>query len=85
LAAVKEPQALYPELPWPQLIAGQARLALGDTQGALGDLLTSLGTNPFDPSVHCSLVETYQRLPVSPAWSVEKRARALRHCRELNP
>jgi predicted Zn-dependent protease len=73
-------QKTYPELPWPHLIAGQAALAQSDARGAVAALLQSLAINPYDPSVHCSLAEAYQRLPDAP---VEKRQRAERDCREL--
>ena len=33
LKALAPVQALYPDLPWPNLIAGEARLALGDAPG----------------------------------------------------
>ncbi len=81
LGAVAESQALYPELPWPNLIAGQALLAKGEPGKAVGPLRASLGTNPFDPAVHCALAEAYQRLPAGP--DAARRERAERHCREL--
>jgi Flp pilus assembly protein TadD len=74
-------QATYPELPWPHLIAGQAALAKGDSQGAAASLLLSLAINPYDPSVHCSLAEAYKRWPEAPT---DKRLRAERDCRELS-
>lgn len=80
--AVASAQATYPELPWPHLIAGQAKLALGDAPGAVTQLLFSLGVNPYDPSVHCSLAEAYKRVPGAPA-DLQKRAE--RDCRELGP
>jgi len=71
---------MYPELPWPHLISGQAALAQGDARGAAPSLLRALAINPYDPAVLCGLAESYQRLPDAPA---EKRARAERDCREL--
>jgi Flp pilus assembly protein TadD len=80
LKAVGPAEATYPELPWPHLIAGQAALAKGDAKAAVASLVLSLAINPYDPSVHCSLAEAYQRLPDAPA---DKRQRAERDCREL--
>jgi len=82
LQAVASAQALYPEVPWPHLIAGQALLAKGDAAGAVPPLLASLAANPFDPSVHCSLAEAYKKLPADAA-TTSKRQRAERDCRAL--
>jgi tetratricopeptide (TPR) repeat protein len=81
LQAVAQAQSLYPELPWPHLIAGQALLAKGDAAGAIRPLLAALAVNPFDPNVHCSLAEAYQKAPASPA---DKRQRAERDCKALS-
>jgi tetratricopeptide (TPR) repeat protein len=78
--AIAGAEANYPELPWPHLIAGQALLGKGDAKAAIGPLLLSVGVNPYDPSVHCSLAEAYKRIPDAPA---EKLKRAERDCREL--
>jgi tetratricopeptide (TPR) repeat protein len=80
IQAVSTARTTYPELPWPHLIAGQALLAKGDAKAAIAPLLLSLGVNPYDPSVHCSLSEAYSRLPDAPP---EKVRRAERDCREL--
>jgi tetratricopeptide (TPR) repeat protein len=63
LKAVSEVKALYPELPWPHLIAGQALLAKNEPRQALASLEASLAANPFDPNVHCAMADAYQRLP----------------------
>jgi tetratricopeptide (TPR) repeat protein len=81
LQAVAPAQATYPELPWPHLIAGQARLAQGDAAGAITQLLASLAVNPYDPSVHCSLAEAYKHEADAPP---DRRQRAERDCRELS-
>jgi tetratricopeptide (TPR) repeat protein len=83
LQAVAPAQALYPEVPWPHLIAGQALLAKGDAAGAVAPLLASLAANPFDPSVHCNLAEAYKKLPADAA-TTNKRQRAERDCRALS-
>ncbi len=83
LKAVNETQILYPELPWPNLIAGQALLSKGEADKAIGALQASLATNPFDPTVHCAMAEAYQKLPVTAAWPANRRERAERLCREL--
>jgi tetratricopeptide (TPR) repeat protein len=82
LQAVASARSLYPEVPWPNLIAGQALLAKGDAADAVAPLLASLGANPFDPSVHCSLAEAYKKLPADAAMT-SKRQRAERDCRAL--
>ncbi len=69
LKALSSAVALYPDLPWPHLISGQALLAKGDPAGALVALKTSLATNPFDPAVHCALAEAYGKLVASPVAS----------------
>jgi tetratricopeptide (TPR) repeat protein len=83
LKSVGELQRLHPELPWPHLIAGQALLQKGESGEAIVALERSLATNPFDPSVHCSLAEAYQRLPFVASDAVHRKTRAERHCREL--
>jgi predicted Zn-dependent protease len=83
LAAVASVQTLYPEVPWPHLIAGQALLAKGDGASAVAPLLAALAANPFDPSVHCSLAEAYKKLPANGS-NTSKRLRAERDCRALN-
>jgi tetratricopeptide (TPR) repeat protein len=81
IKTVAAAQAVFPELPWPHVIAGQAQLASGDATSAVASLLRSLGINPYDPQVHCSLAEAYKHLPDVPA---DKRQRAERDCRELS-
>jgi predicted Zn-dependent protease len=90
LKALSSAVALYPDLPWPHLISGQAMLAKGDPAGALVALKTSLATNPFDPAVHCALAEAYGKLVASPVASAAagppppgSREREQRFCREL--
>ncbi|HET6149351.1 MAG TPA: tetratricopeptide repeat protein [Polyangia bacterium] len=73
--------ALYPDLPWPHLISGQALLAKGDPAAAVVALRTSLATNPFDPAVHCSLADAYGKVPA--AGPPGSREREQRFCREL--
>jgi tetratricopeptide (TPR) repeat protein len=83
LKAVSEVTMLYPELPWPHLIAGQALLARGEPRKALASLLASLAANPFDPNVHCAMADAYQRLPAGPDAPAARRERAEKNCREL--
>jgi tetratricopeptide (TPR) repeat protein len=78
--AVAPARELYPELPWPHLIAGQAILAQNNPKQAIPPLLAAIGTNPFDPSVHCALADAYSRLPNTAPVT---KARAERDCREL--
>ena len=83
LKAVAGLQALQPELPWPHLIAGQALLEKGQPKEAIVALERSLGTNPFDPNVHCSLAEAYQKLPAGVPASPIRKSRAEKHCRDM--
>jgi tetratricopeptide (TPR) repeat protein len=83
LKAVSEVRTLYPELPWPHLIAGQALLAKGDPRQALASLEASLAANPFDPNVHCAMADAYQRLPAGPDAPPAKRERSEKNCKEL--
>ena len=76
-------QSIYPELPWPNLIAGQALVAKGDAVGAIKALRLSLATNPFDPAVHCTLAEAYARVPDADRPSPDAIQREQRFCREL--
>ena len=65
LKALAPVQALYPDLPWPHLIAGEALLAKGAPARRSAPLRASLATNPFDPRVHCALADAYGKLPPS--------------------
>jgi tetratricopeptide (TPR) repeat protein len=84
LKALANAQTLYPDLPWPNLIAGQALLAKGDAVAAVDALKASLATNPFDPAVHCSLAEAYAKLPAGAAHPTpDAVAREQKFCHEL--
>ncbi|HVT09271.1 MAG TPA: tetratricopeptide repeat protein [Polyangia bacterium] len=73
-------QALYPDLPWPHLIAGEAHLAMGDAVGAVDLLRASIAENPFDPRVHCALADAYGRVHGTPAPLIQ---REQRFCHDL--
>ena len=81
LKALGSVQTIYPDLPWPHLIAGQAHLAMGDPAGAIELLRASIAENPFDPRVHCALADTYGRVRGTPAELVQ---REQRFCKDLN-
>ncbi|MEP6653206.1 MAG: tetratricopeptide repeat protein [Myxococcales bacterium] len=83
LKALAGVQTVYPELPWPNLIAGQALLAKGDAPGAIAAVRASLATNPFDPAVHCTLADAYARLPAAARPAAERITREQEYCREL--
>jgi tetratricopeptide (TPR) repeat protein len=83
LKALHGVQALYPELPWPNLIAGQALLAQGQTAQAVVALKASLATNPFDPAVHCALADAYTKLPPAEAPPKAHVEREQKFCQEL--
>jgi tetratricopeptide (TPR) repeat protein len=83
LKALGPVQSLYPDLPWPNLIAGEALVAKGAPKEALAPLQASLAVNPFDPQVHCTLANAYGKLPPAdrpPAATVD---REQRFCKEL--
>ncbi|HXU62121.1 MAG TPA: tetratricopeptide repeat protein, partial [Polyangia bacterium] len=81
LKAVGTVQTIYPDLPWPHLIAGQAHLAMGDAAGAVDLLRASIAENPFDPRVHCALADAYGRVKGSSAELIQ---REQRFCKDLN-
>ncbi len=88
LKAVEGLRTMQPELPWPHYIAGRALLETGRPADAVVALERSIGTNPFDPGVHCTLAEAYEKLPQDSKDSKDpkantRRERAARHCREL--
>jgi len=83
LKALDSVQSTYPELPWPNLIAGQALLAKNDAGGAVTALRASLATNPFDPAVHCALATAYAHLPADSRPTPDQITREQQFCREL--
>lgn len=83
LKSVNEARSLYPELPWPHLIAGQAHLHKGEAKEAIASLERSLAMNPFDPSVHCSLAEAYQKLPSPTPVQSTRRTRTEKYCKAM--
>jgi tetratricopeptide (TPR) repeat protein len=84
LKALAPVQVLYPDLPWPNLIAGEALIAKGEPGLALTPLRASLATNPFDPQVHCALAEAYGKLPSGDRPADSLIAREQRYCKELS-
>ena len=83
LQALAPLQSTYPELPWPNLIAGQALVAKGDPVGGIAALRLSLATNPFDPAVHCALADAYSRQSTRDRPIAQTVEREQRFCREL--
>jgi tetratricopeptide (TPR) repeat protein len=87
LKALEPVAAVYPDLPWPHLIAGEAKLAKGAVTDAIVELRAALATNPFDPEVHCSLADAYEKSPAdaAPGGSARGDLVALerRFCKEL--
>jgi tetratricopeptide (TPR) repeat protein len=83
LKALAPVQALYPDLPWPSLIAGEALVAKGAPADALAPLRASLATNPFDPRVHCALANAYVKLPPADQPPAATLAREQGFCRSL--
>jgi len=83
LKALAPIQTLYPDLPWPSLIAGEALVAKGAPAEAIAPLRASLATNPFDPRVHCALAAAYGKLPPSDRPPAATMAREQGFCRSL--
>jgi tetratricopeptide (TPR) repeat protein len=83
LKALAPIQTLYPDLPWPSLIAGEALVAKGAPAEALAPLRASLATNPFDPRVHCALANAYNKLPPADRPPAVAVAREQTFCRSL--
>ncbi|HVU49624.1 MAG TPA: hypothetical protein VHL80_02995 [Polyangia bacterium] len=88
LKALEPIAPIYPDLPWPHVIAGEALLAKGAAADAVVELRAALATNPFDPEVHCSLADAYEKAPPSDAASsvrppAEVIARERQFCKEL--
>ncbi len=83
LSAVANFQRLYPELPWPHLIAGRALLQSGRPAEAVPVLEQALANNPFDPEVHCALRDAYEGVAATDAGARTRAERAQRYCRAL--
>jgi tetratricopeptide (TPR) repeat protein len=86
LKALETVATTYPDLPWPHVIAGEARLAKGAPAEAVVDLRAALATNPFDPEVHCTLADAYDKLPAAGAVArppADVIARERQFCKEL--
>jgi tetratricopeptide (TPR) repeat protein len=83
LKAIAPVQAIYPDLPWPNLIAGEALLGKGAVTDAVVALRASLATNPFDPQTHCALAEAYGKLPAGNRPTAPVIEREQRFCKEL--
>jgi tetratricopeptide (TPR) repeat protein len=84
LKALGQVQSLYPDLPWPSLIAGEAQLALGDTPAAIASLRASLATNPFDPQVHCALAAAYGKAAAELRPAEAAITREQQFCKQLS-
>ena len=83
LKALAPVQTLYPDLPWPALIAGEALVAKGAPAEALAPQRASLAANSFDPRVHCALADAYSKLPSSERPPAATVAREQGFCRSL--
>ncbi|HEY4184747.1 MAG TPA: hypothetical protein VGP07_06735 [Polyangia bacterium] len=83
LRAIEHTRAIYPDLPWPNLIAGQALLAKGEARDAAVAFRAALATNPFDPAVHCGLGDAYAQLPAAERPPDDRIARERQFCKEL--
>jgi len=78
-------ETIYPDLPWPHVIAGEALLAKGAPAEAVAELTLALATNPFDPEVHCALGDAYAKAPADGAGAPPAALvlREQKFCKEL--
>ncbi|HVR01760.1 MAG TPA: hypothetical protein VMT47_06490, partial [Polyangia bacterium] len=83
LRALEPVQVVFPDLPWPHVIAGEAKLAKGAPGEAIVELRAALATNPFDPEVHCTLATAYEKVPQGARPAAEIIAREHQFCKEL--
>jgi predicted Zn-dependent protease len=83
LKALGTVTSLYPDLPWPRVIAGEALLAKGEPVAAIPELLAALATNPFDPEAHCALAEAYEKSPATAPPAPGVLARERKFCKDL--
>jgi tetratricopeptide (TPR) repeat protein len=83
LKALAPVQALHPDLPWPNLIAGEALIAKGAPAEAIAPLKASIATNPFDPRVHCALADAYNKLPAADRPPLAAISREQQFCKSL--
>jgi predicted Zn-dependent protease len=83
LRALEPVETVFPDLPWPHVIAGEARLAKGAPGEAIVELRAALATNPFDPEVHCTLATAYEKVPHGERPAAEVIAREHQFCKEL--
>lgn len=85
LKALGPVQTVFPDLPWPRVIAGQALLAKNEPASAIVELRAALATNPFDPEAHCALADAYAKVQSAGQSSpgAELVAREQRFCKEL--
>jgi tetratricopeptide (TPR) repeat protein len=86
LKALGPVQTVFPDLPWPRVIAGAALLAKNEPADAIVELRAALATNPFDPEAHCTLADAYEKAQsaglATPGPDVI--AREQRFCKELS-
>jgi tetratricopeptide (TPR) repeat protein len=86
LKAIEPVRTLYPDLPWPHVIASSALLAKGSLPEAMEAARAAIANNPFDPEAHCTLATASEKAKASgiggptPADVV---AREQRFCRDL--
>jgi tetratricopeptide (TPR) repeat protein len=86
LKALEPIATVYPDLPWPHVIAGEAKLATDAAADAVVELRAALATNPFDPEAHCTLADAYTKAPAAAPAGVDATdliARERRFCKEL--
>jgi len=84
LKALAPVQALHPDLPWPNLIAGEALVAKRESKAAIAPLLAALATNPFDPRVHCALAAAYVDVAAAERPPAAVIAREQQFCKSLS-
>ncbi|MDB4981886.1 MAG: hypothetical protein JWM82_2638, partial [Myxococcales bacterium] len=86
LKAVEPVKAIYPDLPWPNVIAGTAYLAKGALPEAISSAHAAIANNPFDPEAHCTLADASEKAKaagIGAPTPTDVIARERQFCREL--
>ncbi len=86
LKAVEAVKAIYPDLPWPHVIAGTAYLAKGALPEAISSAREAIANNPFDPEAHCTLAEASEKAKaagIGAPTPTDVIARERQFCRDL--
>jgi tetratricopeptide (TPR) repeat protein len=85
LKALGSVQTVFPDLPWPRVIAGAALLAKDAPVEAIVELKAAIASNPFDPEAHCTLADAYTKAQAAGLASPgpDAIAREQKFCKEM--